>query len=58
MNLHYLIKRKVSSLHLNLLNKILLLNSEDITLVASKFRKFVFKKKNNGKDNKKGKDFD
>jgi hypothetical protein len=27
-------------------------NSEDITLGARKFRKFMFKKKNNGKDKK------
>lgn len=31
-------------------------NSQDITLVARKLRKFMFKKKNNGKD-KKGKYF-
>lgn len=32
------------------------LNSEDIAFIARKFRKFMFKKKNNGKD-KKGKTF-
>lgn len=32
------------------------LNSEDIAFVARKFRKFILKKKNNGKD-KKGKTF-
>jgi len=49
MILHCLIKKKVSSLHLNILKYILLnsddLNSEDITLLASKFKKCMFKKK-------------
>jgi len=59
MNLPCLIKRKVSPLLLNMLKKEHVyssnddLNNEDIALIA---RKFVFKKKNNGKD-KNGKDF-
>lgn len=60
MNLPCLIKRKVNPLLLNMLKKKEHvyscnddLNNEDIALIA---RKFMFKKKNNGKD-KNGKDF-
>jgi len=57
MNLHCLIKEKVSPLHLNLLGKNMPssndnLNNEDITLIAKKFRKFMFKKKKINKGEK------